>query len=363
MRRAAIPVGSVLAALAVVGLAGGALLGTAPAPLEGPRLLEVVADVALAAILIALLVALWAVRGHARRIERISAALATWERGDPGRGLRIDDAGTDEVAELAAQVERVAARAAEQAARVDAAEREREELLSNVAHDLRTPLASMRGYLELILVRDGAALGVDARNDLQTAVRQAERLGRRVADLLELARLDGDARTESHEAFGVAELAHDIAARHAGEAARRGVRLAVDTCDAQLRVEADLAGVERVLAELLDNALRHTPRGGSVRVEAHADTPRARISVVDDGEGLDAVALAGVFDRYRRAARTGPPDHAGGHGGLGLAIARRIVERHGGTLDLQSAPGCGTRAMFDLPLAPAPSPPTRQEAA
>jgi signal transduction histidine kinase len=352
MRRVFVALGPALAAVAIVALIAGVLLGAAPAPLEGPRLLEVVADVAIGAIVLALLVALWVVRGHARRIERLSAALAAWERGGERTSLHLDEAGGDEVARLATQLERITARAGERAQRLQATDRERDELLANVAHDLRTPLASMRGYLELILVRDGPVLSVDARNDLQTAVRQADRLGRRVADLLELAGLVAGPAAPEREAFELSELAHDLVQRHAVDAGRRAVRLAVERGDTPVRVEAELAGVERVLGVLLDNALRHTPAGGSVRIQIAPEGTRARVAVSDDGEGLEPAALAAVFDRYRRTARTGPPDRPGGHGGLSLAIARRIVEHHGGSLVLESAPGRGTRAMFDLPLAP-----------
>jgi len=347
--------GAWLAGIAAVVLASGALLDASPAHVDGPHALEIVAGMSIGAVAVVAAAAWWAMRLQGRRVQRIGTAIAAWEQAGARTPLHLPESGDDdELARLAVRVERLAARAAAQSARLAAAEREREELLGNVAHDLRTPLASMQGYLELVLVRDGAALGVDARNDLNTAVRQGERLGRLVGDLLELARLGGHDGTPPREPFALAELMHDTAQRFMPDAAGRGVHLDVriDEREAgRLRVDAQLAGVERVLAVLLENALQHTPAGGHVTVHAHVERERAVVGVMDDGEGIACADLAELFEHYRLAPRVGAPDRAGGHGGLGLAIARRIVERHGSRLDVESAAGRGTHFTFDLPLA------------
>jgi signal transduction histidine kinase len=292
-------------------------------------------------------------RGRERRLERITAALEAFERDGGRTPLQLGDAetGGDEVALLALAVERLAERSATQAATLARAASEREELLANVAHDLRTPLAAIQGYLELLLVRESDALSIEGRNDLQTAARQAERLGRRIADLFELTRLEDETSLLEREDFAFAELAHDAVQRFAAEAGRRSVRLEVRIDDpSALRTHADLARIERVLGGLLENALRHTPTGGQVALEAEARDGRVHVTVADSGSGIPAADLASVFERHDRAARVGRPDRAGGHGGLGLAIARRIVERHGGSLRIDSTPGRGTRVSFDLPL-------------
>jgi len=347
--------GAWLGGIAAVALATGALLDAAPAPVEGPHALEIVTGISIGAIAVAVAAAWWAMRLQGRRVQRIGTAIAAWEQVGGRAPLQLIESGDDdELASLAERIELIAARAAAQSARLAAGEREREELLGNVAHDLRTPLASMQGYLELVLVRDGAALGVESRNDLNTAVRQGERLGRLLGDLLELAHLGAHDATPPREPFALAELMHDTAQRFMADAASRGVHLDVriDEKEAgRLRVDAQLAGVERVLAVLLENALRHTPAGGNVSMHAHVERERAVVAVADDGDGIACADLAELFEHYRLAPRVGAPDRAGGHGGLGLAIARRIVERHGGRLDVESAAGRGTRFAFDLPLA------------
>ena len=311
--------------------------------------------VAIGGLGLALLVACLMSWLHARRLRRLSAALDAFEQAGHAGPLHLAeaDAGGDEAARLAAQIERLAERVAAQTAALGAATRQRSELLANVSHDLRTPLASMQGYLELLLLRQDKLDSAEARNYLQTAARQSERLGRLVADLFELTRLESEGMQPEAEDFALAELAHDVAQKFALDAGRRGVRLEVrlDAASAALRVRAEIGLVERLLASLVENALRHTPAGGSVSFEATLVAGRAEVVIADTGEGIAAADLPGIFDQYERAERIGGASRMSGHGGLGLAIARRIVQLHGGRLRLDSQPGKGTRIGFDLPLA------------
>jgi signal transduction histidine kinase len=313
------------------------------------------AMVAIGGLAVALLVACCVSWLHARRLRRLSEALDAFERAGHAGPLRLAEAnaGGDETARLAAQIERLGERLAAQSAALDAATRQRSELLANVSHDLRTPLASMQGYLELLLLRQDKLDSAEARNYVQTAARQSERLGRLVADLFELTRLESEGMRPDAEDFALAELAHDVAQKFALDAGRRGVKLEarLDAASAGLRVRAEIGLVERLLASLVENALRHTPAGGSVTFEASLAAGRAEVVVADTGEGIAAADLPGIFDHYDRAERIGGASRLSGHGGLGLAIARRIVELHGGRLRLESMPGRGTRIAFDLPLA------------
>jgi len=295
---------------------------------------------------------------QARRLRRLSRALEAFERAGHVGPLRLAEADGqgDETSRLAAQIERMGACLAAQSAELSEAMRRRSELLANVSHDLRTPLAAMQGYLELLLLRQDNLGSAEARNYLQTATRQSERLGRLVADLFELTRLESEGLQPDAEDFGLAELAHDVTQKFALDAGQRGVRLEVrfDAASAAVRVRAEIGLVERLLASLVENALRHTPAGGAVGIETAPVAGRAEVRVIDTGEGIAAAALAGIFDRYDRAERVGGASRGSGHGGMGLAIARRIVELHGGRLRIESVPGRGTRVAFDLPLA-APS--------
>jgi signal transduction histidine kinase len=308
----------------------------------------------IAAVTAAVMQAVFAAR--VRRLRR--AADAFVQTGDV-LALRLAAAGAagSDLAPVATTVETMADRLTAQAAALAGNEREQRDLLANVSHDLRTPLASIQGYLELLLLGQASLDSAEARTYLQTAARQSERLGRLVADLFELTRLEsGDACAEREE-FPIAELAHDVLQKFADDAARRGVRLqslvGAAPAAAPLRVVADIGLVERVLDNLVENALRHTPAGGSVTVDASPCRGRARLVVSDTGEGIAAADLPGIFDRYYRAERIGAAKRTSGHGGLGLAIARRIVDLHEGTLSIDSTEHQGTRISFDLPLAEA----------
>jgi signal transduction histidine kinase len=253
-------------------------------------------------------------------------------------------------AELAARAARLEAQLGERDAQLARAALQRRELLANVSHDLRTPLAAMQGYLELLLLRHGSLEPAEERNYLQTAARQSERLGRLVNDLFDLTQLETGELLPRAEDFVLAELVQDVVQKFAHEARQRGVRLHAGDVVTTLRVHADLALTARVLENLVDNALRHTPADGSVRVDILAGDARTALTVSDTGEGIAAADLPGLFDRYDRGSRV---QGVGASPGLGLAIARRIVRLHGGELTIRSAPGGGTVVSFDLPTAQA----------
>jgi signal transduction histidine kinase len=301
------------------------------------------------------LLAAWCVlQPLVRRIGRLADAVESFQQGGFVVPLQVAgaDAGGDAVARLAAHTERLSEHVASQASTLAQAARRRCELQANLSHDLRTPLASMQGYLELLLLHQGSLEPAQVHDYLQTAVRQSERLASLVDDLFELTRLEADDMTLKAETFALAELAQDVVQKFTPDARRREVALAA-RCDAAagapgaMMVQADIALVERVLDNLVDNALRHTPAGGAVTIVIADHERRARMSVCDTGEGIAAEDLPGIFERYDRASRVGAAG-ADGHPGLGLAIARRIVDLHGSQLRVHSAPGQGTRVWFEL---------------
>ncbi|HKX43908.1 MAG TPA: ATP-binding protein [Burkholderiaceae bacterium] len=290
-------------------------------------------------------------RDLATRLQRVVEAVDAFERNGYALPLHLPDADTDgdAVGRLADRIERLSARVMQQLAALQRLATQRRDLLTNVSHDLRTPLASMQGYLELLLLRHGSLEPAEQRNYLETAARQTERLARLVADLFQLAELDGEAAPLAAEDFALAELLHDVAQRYAPDAQRRKVDLCTVT-PAPLAVHADIALVERVLSALVENALRHTPPGGQVTIELTGEATRAQVSVRDTGEGIADDEVSSLFDRYDRTERVAG-SAATPHGGLGLAIARRAVQLHGGELRVASTPGVGTQVLFDLPLA------------
>lgn len=224
----------------------------------------------------------------------------------------------------------------------------RRDLIANVSHDLRTPLVAMRGYLELLAAK-GAALSPEQRTQyLDIAVRQSEHLATLIDELFELARLDFRGTRLEREALAFAELATDVAQKFQLTADQRGVTLAVDATGPTPFVDADVSLMERVLDNLVGNALKHTPTGGRITVGMVARGDRLHVEVVDTGCGVPQAELPFIFDRHYRGAG----GHAAGTtgAGLGLAIARRILELHGSTIQVASDAGAGTRFSFELPL-------------
>ncbi len=337
---------------------GGALVLVTQQMFDPGHLPELAIDVMIASVAFALLAALCVSLFLTRRLVRLADAVERFAQDGLDTPLRVPgaDAQGDEIARLAWRVEQMSSRIAEQFDELERGVDRRRELLANVSHDLRTPLASMQGYLELLLVKRGTLEPAEERNYLETAVRQSERLGRLVADLFELTRLESAEAAPQLECFAHAELAQDVVQRFALDAAQRGVRVqavCADESDAGVQAHADIGMVERVLVNLIDNALRHTPPQGTIDVvcgverDADGRPRRASLAVHDSGSGIAPHDLPGIFDRYYRADRSAPEAHCG----LGLAIAQHIVRLHGGTIAVRSKLGEGTSFGFDLPLA------------
>jgi two-component system, OmpR family, sensor histidine kinase ResE len=224
-------------------------------------------------------------------------------------------------------------------------DRARRDLVANVSHELKTPIAALKGFLELL--EDGAVDERHRREFLAAMTQETGRLERLVEEQLQLARLDSGALPLEREVIDLADLAGVVVAPRVPLARREGIALAVTRAAADpVPVEVDPARVEQILLILLDNALRHTPAGGRVDVIVDRDGQDGTLAVRDTGEGIPAEAQPFVFDRFYR----GDPSREGRSAGLGLAIARGLAAAHRGSLDLRSQPGEGSTFTLRLPL-------------
>jgi signal transduction histidine kinase len=255
----------------------------------------------------------------------------------------------DDIDRLGAAVQEMSERIAQQLELLSLTEVRRRELLANVSHDLRTPLASMQGYLETLLLRRGTMPPEEEQSYLQIAAKHSERLGKLIRDLFQLTKLEAHEVKPQCEKFPMPELVQDVLQKFQLAADRRGVRLESRLPEEQVEVQADIGMVEGVLENLMENALRHTPAGGLVALEIRPENERVKIAVIDSGQGIPENELPSIFDRYYHVDRGETSDI--GRTGLGLAITRHVVELHGGTIDVESAVGHGTTFRFDLPLA------------
>ena len=223
----------------------------------------------------------------------------------------------------------------------------RRELVSNVSHDLRTPLATMHGYVETLLIKNDE-LGAEKRSEyLEIIRRHTQRLGELIGDLFELSKLDSASIHPTLEAFSLAELLHDTIHEFGLEAEKHNLDLSVVVPDDPSVVYADIGLVQRVLENLIRNAFKFTPDGGKISIQLHKKADAVAVAIEDTGCGMAAEDLAHIFDRFYRAENA---DQEGADSaGLGLAIVRRILDLHGSRITVSSQLERGTRFEFDLP--------------
>ncbi|MBB6098080.1 signal transduction histidine kinase [Deinobacterium chartae] len=268
-----------------------------------------------------------------RPIQRLEAHLEALRGGD--YRARSPQGGPRELRALADGLNDLAAR-------LETSERARGALVSDLQHEVATPLASLRGYLEGL--EDGVF-----RDDPEVwaaCTRQLERLEVLLGDLSQLSA--AEAGVSLRAAPLEAQALMQAAARSAAPLfARKGVILECLPVPSELWVHADAARVEQVLANLLSNALRHTPPGGRVRLQAAWDAGTVRFEVADAGEGIPREHLSRIFERFYRVDPS--RSRASGGSGIGLTITRHLVEAHGGHIGVASEPGQGSRFWFTLP--------------
>jgi len=223
--------------------------------------------------------------------------------------------------------------------------RTRRDLVANVSHELKTPVAAIRGFLELM---EDDSMPPEARREfvgLMSA--EAARLQRLVDEQLQLARLDAGALPMKREPMDLAAVVRVASRPRAVLAEREGLALRVQA-DVPVPMDGDAERLEQLLLILLDNAARHTPAGGTITVEAHPQGGDALLTVSDTGEGIPPEAIGNVFDRFYRADAARQRDDRQG-AGLGLPIARGIARAHGGDISVQSRLGAGTVFTVRLP--------------
>ena len=283
----------------------------------------------------------------ARRVERLRLGTARLAEGDLGAKVEVE--GHDELAALAEAFNRMAGALEQAKTREREADEARRDLVAAVSHDLRTPLASTQALIEA--VADGVADDPETRARYLTSARgELAKLGRLVDDLFELARMDAGMLRLELEETSLRDLVSDTLSSFGPEAERRGIRLVGEVSPEVDPVLASPSKLQRVLYNLVSNALRHTPADGTVFLRAEPEEDTVRVEVADTGEGIAPEDLPRVFERSFRGerSRSSPEADDDSGAGLGLAIARGLVEAHGGTIDVESRLGQGSRFSFTL---------------
>lgn len=258
----------------------------------------------------------------------------------------------DEIERLRRHFVELANRVREQMQELHKTDDLRRELLANVSHDLRTPLTTLQAHLEILSAKEDLPLE-ERRAYLAVALQKSRRLIKLVEQLLELAKLDARQVLISPEPFQLAELAQDVVMKHALAARRGEVTLNLESpTKAVPLVIGDVALIERVIDNLVENALQHAAAGGRVTIHVTAMESGVRIGVHDTGPGIAEADRERVFERFYRGDKS--RSSQSGYAGLGLSIVRGILELHGQKIDFSSSPTEGTTFFFELPAAPVP---------
>lgn len=285
-----------------------------------------------------------------RRLQRLASVMRDFQhRGFTRYEPYSLDQGrrTDEIDELGAAFDHMAQRIVDQLGQLKAQDRLRRDMVAQVSHDLRTPLAALHGYLETLSMK---AETLDARERdeyLAVALRQSDHLKRMLEDLFELAHLEARDTRPHREPFAIAELIQDVVQKFRLSARNADVKLELTPPQASPFVLADVALTERVLDNLISNALDHTPVNGVVSLALAVHGDQVWVSVRDTGLGVPPAELSHIFQPFYRSQDARDTK---GHAGLGLAIAKRIVDLQGGEIAVFNCTAGGAAFAFSLPL-------------
>jgi len=301
--------------------------------------------------LLGLVMGLFAFRLITRPLRALTQAVRRFDgNGERAAALETGDAsepaGRDEIAVLRAAFAQMGRRIAEQWHELMRQDQQRRDLIANISHDLRTPMTSLHGYLETLRLKDETLGAGERRRYLDIALDQSRKVGRLAQELFDLARLESGLVHPELEPFAMADLAQDVAQKFELAAEARGQRLELELDPAAPPARADVGMMERVLTNLLDNAIRHNPPGTRVTVRVSGQGGAVRVEVCDTGAGIPQEMRGDLFARAPASRLRGRDG-----GGLGLVIVQRILQLHGSAIRLVDGAGRGARLRFELPAA------------
>jgi len=316
--------------------------------LQGSYFLQVSTLAVVASVVLGLLAGLFMFNLLTRRLHQLSHLIGRFrdsgfKQHHPYRGSAREQF-RDEIDSLGETYNAMAERITEQMQALEEKDSLRRNLIANVSHDLRTPLASLQGYIETLQLKTGELNVEQRRHYLDIAHQQSQRLTRLVAELFELSKLDANEAKPQCEPVMLAELVMDVVQKYRLQAESNHIEIKTQMPPGIPFVQADIAQLDRVLENLLGNAIEHTPEGGRIRIELAAVEHGLRLTICNSGKGIPSEELPHLFERFYQA----PESRHGRGAGLGLAIAKRILELHGSDIEVTSQPEKDTCFSFTL---------------
>lgn len=281
-----------------------------------------------------------------KKLHRMMNAVKAFEQGN--FTIRIPIKSSDEVDQLAEAFNSMASTIVGSMEEIKKNDTLRRELVANISHDLKTPLTSIQGYIETLLLKADSLSAEERKKYHERILTGTGRLINLVEQLLELSRLEAKEIALKREPFSVAELVQDVVQKFQPQAERKKIRLRTIFPTELPPVFADIAMIERALQNLIDNALEYTPEIGVVTVELAQNDGNIVLNVSDTGRGISEADLPRVFERFYRAEKS--RSRISGGTGLGLAITQRIVQAHGSSITVRSVLNGGTSFSFPLPI-------------
>ncbi len=320
---------------------------SALALLLGDHLAQLVSRTLAVTLLVAFVIGLVAFWFITRNLTEITSTVHRFREGDLTARIRLR--ATGELAELAQTFNQMADKMAANLEELQMLERLRRELIANISHDLRTPVTAIYGYAETLWLKKNEL--ADTERDYYTHIirQSAGKLQHLVEELFELSKLDALESTPQREPINIRELVQEVYQAFQLQASRKHISLSCTNGAGVTIVEIDAGMVERVLHNLVDNAIKYTPAGGSVAIRIAESAAAVEVSVADTGTGIAPDVLPYIFDRYYRRAENQPNPPPGGMG-LGLVIVKKILELHHAELSVQTALNQGSRFSFRLPV-------------
>jgi signal transduction histidine kinase len=288
------------------------------------------------------LIALWFITANLRNVID---TVIRFKQGDTQ--ARINNAQNTDLAELATTFNQMADTINDNMDKLKAHDTLRRELISNVSHDLRTPLSIIHGYTETMLIKDAELKKKERKQYLKNINSSTEKLTRLVGQLFEYSKLEARQIEPHKEPFLISELAMDLYYKYQILAKESSIKLKIEMDEGLPLVFADISLVERVIQNLMDNALKFTPEGGTITLILRHNENNVECTVKDTGLGISKQDQIYIFERYRKAKAAAKGNFGAG---LGLAIVKKILDIHNASIRVISEPNRGSAFQFALPV-------------
>jgi signal transduction histidine kinase len=317
--------------------------------LESSYLLRSWLIAVLISVLVASIIGYLLFRYITRRVYILSDAMEQFKKTDFTQQIllpeRFDGRKGDEIDHLGSTFSQMSERIIQQVKLLKHNDSSRRELIANVSHDLRTPLASMQVYLETLLLKNESLSESEKLEYIKTAYENSQRLQKLITELFELARLENNDTTLNFESFSMSELAQDVIQKFKLKAKNKDITLETKIPEIPAFVSADIGLIQRVLENLLDNAIKYTPQGGEVEIALNIGKDTIATIIKDSGQGISEQEAKHIFERFYRIEKHRDQDGTG----LGLAIVKRIMQLHNSSIFVSPAKDNGTVFSFNLP--------------